>query len=867
MKAKKLRQLYLDFFKNKNHKIVDSAPIVIKNDPSLMFTNAGMNQFKDVFLGYSKRRDLRVANTQKCLRVSGKHNDLEEVGHDTYHHTMFEMLGSWSFGDYFKEETISWAWEFLTEVCKLDKDRFYVTIYEGSKEDKVDRDNDAFNIWSKLVQQSNILEGNKNDNFWEMGQVGPCGPCSEIHYDNRTEIERNKISGADLVNKDHPQVIEIWNLVFMQYNRLATGKLLELPCQHVDTGMGFERLAMITQGVQSNYETDLFQPIIQQIAKMSNRVYGNNEKDDIALRVIADHLRAIVFTIADGQLPSNTKAGYVIRRILRRAVRYGYTFLDFKKPFIYSLVPILIENYANQFKELISQKELITEVIKNEEESFFTTLKQGMDILSSTIKNSNSKKISGKKVFELYDTFGFPVDLTSLILNENDCSFDHKEFEIALQKQKDRSRKASENEKEDWIILKNDSSHSFIGYNQLDAKVLITRYRKVTEKNKTSYDVVFNQTPFYAEAGGQIGDTGRIKLNDKDINIFNTVKENNLIIHKLKELPKKLDEELHVQVDKQKRDACSRNHSATHLLHESLRKRLGNHVTQKGSLVNSNHLRFDFSHFSHLSDEELKAIEYDVNQKILQNILINEQNISLDEAKEQDVLMLFGEKYDNQVRMIQFAASKELCGGTHVKSTSEIGLFKIISEGSVSAGTRRLEAITGMQVIDNINKYKSKIDELEKELKSKTLLVTVKQLLQKNKSLEKELTILKLNNNKILAKELLSSAIQFKGIRLIKKEVDLDAKSMKDISFSLKNEKKLIVLLASRVSGRVILTLMISNDLVVKEYNANKMINILAEYIEGSGGGQPFYATAGGKNTKGLLMYLKILMNYYSFNI
>ena len=574
MKAKKLRQLYLDFFKNKNHKIVDSAPIVIKNDPSLMFTNAGMNQFKDVFLGYSKRRDLRVANTQKCLRVSGKHNDLEEVGHDTYHHTMFEMLGSWSFGDYFKDEAITWAWEFLTEVCMLDKDRFYVTIYEGSKEDKVDRDNDAFNIWSKLVQQSNILEGNKNDNFWEMGPVGPCGPCSEIHYDNRTEIERNKISGADLVNKDHPQVIEIWNLVFMQYNRLASGKLLELPCQHVDTGMGLERLAMITQGVQSNYETDLFQPIIQQIAKMSNRVYGNNEKDDIALRVIADHLRAIVFTIADGQLPSNTKAGYVIRRILRRAVRYGYTFLDFKKPFIFSLVPILIENYSDQFKELVSQKELITEVIKNEEESFFITLKQGMDILSSTIKNSKSKKISGKKVFELYDTFGFPVDLTSLILNENNCSFDHKEFDIALQKQKDRSKKASEYEKEDWIILKNDSSHSFIGYNQLDAKVVITRYRKVTEKNKTSYDVVFNQTPFYAEGGGQIGDTGRIKLNDKDINIFNTVKENNLIIHKLKELPKELDEELYVQVDKQKRDACSRNHSATHLLHESLRKRL-----------------------------------------------------------------------------------------------------------------------------------------------------------------------------------------------------------------------------------------------------------------------------------------------------
>ena len=852
MKAKKLRQLYLDFFKNKNHKIVDSSPIVIKDDPTLMFTNAGMNQFKDVFLGYTKIKDIRVANTQKCLRVSGKHNDLEEVGRDTYHHTMFEMLGSWSFGDYFKEEAITWAWEFLTDVCKLDKDRLYVTIFEGSVTDKIDRDNEAFNIWNKLVQTKNILDGNKKDNFWEMGKVGPCGPCSEIHYDNRTEIERNKISGADLVNKDHPHVIEIWNLVFMQYNRLSSGKLEALPCQHVDTGMGFERLAMITQEVKSNYDTDLFQPIIQQIAKISNRVYGDNEKNDIAFRVIADHLRAIVFTIADGQLPSNTKAGYVIRRILRRAVRYGYTFLDFKKPFIFSLVPILIENYGNQYKELALQKELIVEVIKNEEESFFTTLKQGLDILNSTIKNSKSKRIAGKKVFELYDTFGFPVDLTSLILNENNCSFDYREFKIALQNQKDRSKKASKNEKGDWIILSSDSSSSFIGYKQLDAKVLITRHRIVTEKNKISYDIVFNQTPFYAEGGGQIGDVGRIKLKNKDINIFNTIKENNLIIHKVNELPQKLDEELHVQVNKQKRDACCRNHSATHLLHESLRKILGEHVTQKGSLINNNNLRFDFSHFSQVNEEEIKAIEYDVNQKILQNILINEQNISLNEAKDQDVLMLFGEKYDNQVRMIQFGTSKELCGGTHVNSTSEIGLFKITSEGSVSAGTRRVEAITGMEVIDYINKYKTKIDKLEKELKTKTLLATVKQLLDKNKSLEKDLTKLKLNNNRILAKELLTAAVQVKGIRVIKKEVDLDAKSMKDISFSLKNEKELIVLLASRVSGSVILTLMISNDLVIKEYNAHKMINILAVHIEGSGGGQPFYATAGGKNINGI---------------
>ncbi len=859
MNANKLRQLYLDFFKNKNHKIVESSPIVTKDDPTLMFTNAGMNQFKDIFLGYTKIKDLRVANTQKCLRVSGKHNDLEEVGHDTYHHTMFEMLGSWSFGDYFKEDAIIWAWEFLTEVCKLERDRFYVTIYEGSVLDKIDRDDDAFNIWSKLIHPKNILEGNKHDNFWEMGQTGPCGPCSEIHYDNRSEIERNKISGASLVNKDHPHVIEIWNLVFMQYNRLSTGELSELPYQHVDTGMGFERLAMITQGVQSNYDTDLFQPIIKKIAEMSNRVYGDNKDDDIALRVIADHLRAIVFTISDGQLPSNTKAGYVIRRILRRAVRYGYTFLDLKKPFIFSLVTIIIENYGNQYKELVSQKKLIVEVIKKEEESFLITLKQGLDILNSTIKSSKSKKISGEKVFELYDTFGFPVDLTSLILNENDCSFDQKDFEKALQKQKERSKKASENEKGDWIILDSNSLNSFIGYFELDARVMITRYRKVAEKNKISYDIVFNQTPFYAEGGGQIGDNGMIRLNDKEINILNTVKENNLVIHKVNELPKNLDEEFYVQVNKQRRDACSRNHSATHLLHESLRKILGDHVTQKGSLVTNNNLRFDFSHFSPLNNESLKAIEEDVNKKILENISINKKNISLNEAKDKRILMLFGEKYDDVVRMIQFNTSKELCGGTHVKSTSEIGLFKIISEGSISAGTRRIEAITGMAVIEYINRYESEINDLEKELKSKSLLAAVKQVLIKNKSLEKELIQLKLYNNNVLAKELLATATQIKGIRLIKKVVDLDAKSMKDISFSLKNEKALIALLASRVSGNVILTLMISNDLVAKEYNANKMINILSEHINGSGGGQPFYATAGGKNISGIANVFEII--------
>tara|TARA_B100000900_G_scaffold86352_1_gene70033 strand:+ start:13748 stop:16339 length:2592 start_codon:yes stop_codon:yes gene_type:complete len=852
MNANKLRQLYLDFFKNKNHKIVESSPIVTKDDPTLMFTNAGMNQFKDIFLGYTKIKDPRVANTQKCLRVSGKHNDLEEVGHDTYHHTMFEMLGSWSFGDYFKEDAIIWSWEFLTEVCKLDKDRFYVTIYEGSVKDKIDKDNEAFNIWSKLINPKNILEGKKNDNFWEMGQTGPCGPCSEIHYDNRSEIERNKISGASLVNKDHPHVIEIWNLVFMQYNRLSSGELSELPYQHVDTGMGFERLAMITQGVQSNYDTDLFQPIIKKIAKMSNRVYGENEDDDIALRVIADHLRAIVFTISDGQLPSNTKAGYVIRRILRRAVRYGYTFLDLKKPFIFSLVTIIIENYGNQYKELISQEKLIVEVIKKEEESFLITLKQGLDILNSTIKSSKSKKISGEKVFELYDTFGFPVDLTSLILNENDCSFDKKDFEKALQKQKERSKKAIENEKGDWIILDSNSLNSFTGYFELDARVMITRYRKVAEKNKISYDIVFNQTPFYAEGGGQIGDNGIIKLNNKEINILNTIKENNLVIHKVNELPQNLDEEFYVQVNKQRRDACSRNHSATHLLHESLRTILGDHVTQKGSLVTDNNLRFDFSHFSPVNNKALKAIEDDVNKKILENISINEKNISLNEAKNQDIVMLFGEKYDDIVRMIQFNTSKELCGGTHVNSTSEIGLFKIISEGSVSAGTRRIEAITGMAVIKYINRYESEINDLEKELKSKALLATVKQVLIKNKSLEKELIQLKHNNNKALAKDLLASATQIKGIRLIKEVVDLDAKSMKDISFSLKNEKALIALLASKVSGSVILTLMISNDLVAKEYNANNMINILSEHINGSGGGQPFYATAGGKNVSGI---------------
>ena len=713
MQANTLRKLYLDFFKSKNHKVAASAPIVIKNDPTLMFTNAGMNQYKDIFLGETNPKDIRIVNSQKCLRVSGKHNDLEEVGHDTYHHTMFEMLGSWSFGDYFKEHAIDCAWEFLVDVCRLDVDRLYVTVFQGSMQDGLDKDQETFNFWKKYLPEDRILNGDKKDNFWEMGDIGPCGPCSEIHFDNRKDSERSKIKGGELVNNGHSQVIEIWNLVFMQYNRSSNGVLMPLPKNHVDTGMGFERLAMIVQGLQSNYDTDIFQPIIKAISVKANLKYGEDERQDIAMRVVSDHIRAISFTIADGQLPSNVKAGYVVRRILRRAIRYAYTFLNIKHPFMYELVDILSDQMGEHFPELITQKVLIGRVVKEEENSFLKTLEDGLKRIEE-ITNNVKKEITGKQVFELYDTYGFPVDLTALIFSEKNLSFNRAEFDVAMQEQKDRSKKAGRVDKGDWIVLLEDDKEEFVGYEDINVEVNITRYREVNYKDKKQYQLVFNLTPFYPEGGGQVGDTGCIENSNETINIVDVKKEHNLIVHFTDTLPKDLNASFMAKVNAEHRKSASRNHSATHLLHQSLRDFLGDHVEQKGSLVHHSYLRFDFTHFAKIDKLLLKDIETDVNSKILANILLQEHsNLPLSKAEELGAMMLFGEKYDDVVRMIQFDTSKELCGGTHVNATGEIGLFKILSEGSVSSGIRRIEAITGIHALSYLNEKENLLNVMQ----------------------------------------------------------------------------------------------------------------------------------------------------------
>ncbi|MBT4882326.1 MAG: alanine--tRNA ligase [Flavobacteriales bacterium] len=856
MKANTLRQLYLDFFKSKQHKIVSSAPMVVKNDPTLMFTNAGMNQFKDIFLGDSEPKDLRIANSQKCLRVSGKHNDLEEVGHDTYHHTMFEMLGSWSFGDYFKEDAINWAWEFLTEACGLDKERMYVSVFEGAKEDGLEKDNEAFNFWKKYLPENRILNGNKKDNFWEMGETGPCGPCSEIHFDNRTDEERAAVSGADLVNEDHPQVIEIWNLVFMQYNRFADGSLKSLPNAHVDTGMGFERLAMIMQGVKSNYDTDIFQPIIQTIAKKAGLKYGDNEKQDIAMRVIADHIRAISFSIADGQLPSNVKAGYVIRRILRRAVRYAYTFLGLKIAFMHELVVVLANDLGQQFTELDAQKDLIQKVVKEEEESFLRTLEDGLKRIEQLVKKSKNE-ISGKEVFELYDTYGFPADLTALILSEQNLSFSQADFDIAMQQQKDRSKQAGKIVKGDWEVLLQDEKEEFIGYDNLETEVRITRYRKVKTKDGEQFQVVFNLTPFYPEGGGQVGDTGVIENQNESIAIVDTKKENKLIVHFTNELPKDVNASFTAKVNANDRKASARNHTATHLLHESLRTILGDHVAQKGSLVNPNYLRFDFTHFSKIEKADLQKIEADVNAKILANIILDEHNnLPLTKAEDLGAIMLFGEKYEDVVRMIQFDSSKELCGGTHVNATGEIGLFKILSEGSTSSGIRRIEATTGMNAMAYLNDKEALLTEIAGIVKNKDLKKGVEQLISTNKTLEKQITTLKKANAGNIKEDLLKSAILVNGIRFVAQEVEMEAEDMKNVSFALRKEENLAMVLAAKVGEKALLTVMLTDDVVVKGYNAGAMIRDIAKEIQGGGGGQPFFATAGGANPNGIKLAL-----------
>ena len=859
MKSQEIRAKFLEFFKEKNHKIVPSAPMVIKDDPTLMFTNAGMNQFKEFFLGNSIPKYTRVADTQKCLRVSGKHNDLEEVGKDTYHHTMFEMLGNWSFGDYFKAEAIAWAWEFLTEVCKIDKDSLYVTVFEGSKDaDKLEQDTEALELWTKIVAKDKILFGNKKDNFWEMGDQGPCGPCSEIHVDIRSAEEKAKVSGASLVNNDHPQVVEIWNLVFMQYNRKANGQLESLPAKHVDTGMGFERLCMVMQGVQSNYDTDVFTPIIREIETITNSKYGKDEEINIAIRVIADHIRAVSFSIADGQLPSNSGAGYVIRRILRRAIRYGFTFLNTKEPFMFLLVKVLSDIMGKSFPELKDQRQLIENVVKEEEHSFLKTLDQGLLLLDNIVAENKDKKIDGRKAFELYDTFGFPIDLTALILSERGYDLDEKGFETAMKEQKDRSRSASEVSKEDWIVLAEDPQQEFVGYDNLETSVKIVKYRKVTSKKEgEQYQIVFNLTPFYPEGGGQVGDKGYLEAPNGDVvYILDTKKENNEIVHFAKNLPKDTGGKFKAVVDAKQRKRTECNHTATHLLHQALREILGTHVEQKGSAVHSKYLRFDFSHFAKLSTDELTSIESFVNARISSGLPLEEQrNVPMEKALEQGAMALFGEKYGDAVRTIRFGQSIELCGGTHVKNTADIWHFRIRSEGAVAAGIRRIEAITSDAVKDFFSESNNTLLEIKELLNNSQEPVKALTALQdENLRLKKELENLLKEKAKNLKGELLNELSEVNGIQFLAKKVDLDAAGIKDISFEMgQNREDLFLLFASENEGKALLSCYISKELVEqRKLNAGTIVRELGKYIQGGGGGQPFFATAGGKNPAGI---------------
>jgi len=860
MNSKEIRSKFLSFFENKKHVIVSSAPMVIKNDPTLMFTNAGMNQFKDIFLGNSEIKNSRIADTQKCLRVSGKHNDLEEVGHDTYHHTMFEMLGNWSFGDYFKKEAIEWAYEFLVTEMKVDPNRLYATVFEGSKEDGLDLDIEAKDHWKKYLPTERILKGSKKDNFWEMGETGPCGPCSEVHVDLRSDEERKEIPGYKLVNKDHPLVIEIWNLVFIQYNRKSNGSLELLPNQHVDTGMGFERLCMVLQGKKSNYDTDVFQPLIQSLAKASNKKYGDNEDADIAMRVISDHLRAISFSIADGQLPSNVKAGYVIRRILRRAVRYGYTFLGFNEPFIYKLLPVLIDLLGEAYPELVNQKELIEKVILEEETSFLKTLETGIRLLDKIIKDTEEGEynvIPGKIAFELYDTYGFPLDLTELIAREHNLAINKREFEGEMDNQKNRSRSAANIDTEDWTELLKDDVEEFVGYDYLETEVLITRYRKVKQKNKEFYQVVFNISPFYAESGGQVGDKGYIEANGEKVSILNTIKENNLNIHITDKLPIDPKAKFKAVVNSNNRESITNNHTATHLLHYALRKVLGEHVEQKGSLVNSDHLRFDFSHFQKLSDEEIQKIEIIVNEKIRANIALDEhRNIPLNAASDMGAIALFGEKYGDTVRVIKFDDSVELCGGTHVTNTGQIGFFKIMSESSIASGIRRIEAITGEKVVKFVFNQMQELNDIKALFKNpKNTVESVKSLFDEVSKLTKQVEEMTKEQAQSLKKQLLQQIEDVNGINFIGTKIELNsAAAIKDLSFQLKNEiKNLVLVLGAEINDKANLSVMISESLIKeKGWNASQIIREVSKEIQGGGGGQPFYATAGGKNPQGL---------------
>ncbi len=853
--SRQIRQTFLDFFQSKGHEILPSSPMVVKGDPTLMFINSGMAPFKNWFLGNEAIKFKRVADTQKCLRVSGKHNDLEEVGVDTYHHTMFEMLGNWSFGDYFKQEAIEWAWQLLTDVYGLPKDRLYVTVFEGDNRENLEFDQEAFDIWKARIDENRILRGNKKDNFWEMGDTGPCGPCSEIHVDLRSDDERAKIDGATLVNNDHPQVVEIWNNVFMQFERRADGSLIPLKAKHVDTGMGFERLCMALQGVRSNYDTDVFSPYIHKVEEISGRKYqGSANKSDVAMRVIADHIRAVSFAIADGQLPSSGGAGYVIRRILRRAIRYGYSFLDLREPFMHKIVRVLTAEMGDFFPELVKSEALVTKVIREEEESFLRTLEKGIQLLDQLIAKNQNGVLGGEEVFELYDTFGFPADLTALIASEHGKRIDQNGFDTQLQKQKERSRAATKIETEDWVVL-NEGETQFIGYDQLECETKILRYRKVKSKSGEHYQIVLNRTPFYAESGGQVGDMGSLSEPNDLITIIDTKKENNLIVHFCERLPENPLAQFSAKVDPRRRADISANHTSTHLLHEALRSVLGTHVEQKGSLVHPEYLRFDFSHFSKMSDSELEEVAEKVNEKIRSNIQLQEQRgISMQAAKEAGAMMLFGEKYGDSVRMITFDTSVELCGGTHVRQTGDIGQFILRSEGAVAAGIRRIEAISATAADHYIKAELKQLSDVRELLKSKDAVKSLTDLLAKNNRLEKEIDDLIHNKAMRLKQEIKASAQKINGVHFISAMVDLPPAALKDVSFQLRNElENLFAVFGSVNAGKPNLTCVISDSLVnEKKMNASNIIRTLASEIKGGGGGQAFFATAGGTEINGL---------------
>lgn len=856
--AKEIRESFKQFFASKEHQIVPSAPMVVKGDPTLMFTNAGMNQFKDIILGNVPRKYPRVADSQKCLRVSGKHNDLEEVGHDTYHHTMFEMLGNWSFGDYFKKEAINWAWEYLVEVLKLNPERLYATVFEGSPAEGLDRDNEAAGYWEQYLPKDHILNGNKHDNFWEMGDTGPCGPCSEIHIDLRSDEERAAVSGADMVNKDHPQVIEIWNLVFMQFNRKADGSLEPLPAKVIDTGMGFERLCMALQGKTSNYDTDVFQPIIKVIAGMAGTTYGTDKQQDIAMRVIADHIRTIAFAITDGQLPSNAKAGYVIRRILRRAVRYGYTFLDRKEAFMYKLLPVLIEMMGDAYPELIAQKTLIEKVIKEEEESFLRTLETGIRLLDKKMeetKAAGKTVLNGVDAFTLYDTYGFPLDLTELILRENGMEADIEAFNKAMQKQKERARNAAAIETGDWITLK-EGECKFVGYDLFECEAEILRYRQIKQKNKVLYQIVLDQTPFYAEMGGQVGDTGWLIADDEKIDVIDTKRENNLPVHLVTKLPKDVTATFTAKINVKKRIQCECNHSATHLLHEALREVLGTHVEQKGSYVSPDSLRFDFSHFQKVTDEEIRKVEILVGEKIRANFPLEEhRNMPIAEAKALGAMALFGEKYGDEVRVVKYGSSVELCGGTHIPATGMIGSLHVIGESSIAAGVRRIEAVTAEGAEQFVYAQQDLIRELRALMNHMpNLAQAMKKSIEENAEMKKQIEDYIREKSMRLKEEIVAKASESNGIKVMQFVGKANADAMKNVAFQIKAETTdSFVFVAGIIDdNKCTLMLMLSDDLVKEGLHAGKIVKEAAKHIQGGGGGQPHFATAGGKNMEGL---------------